>query len=66
MRWLGFVEGRNLTVAFELRRTERDLAALSTDATELARLQVDVLVALRAEPSWKACASAVGPFQLSV
>lgn len=53
---LGFVEGQNLRV--QLRHTERDLAALSADATELVGLKVDVLVALGAEPSLKACVSA--------
>jgi putative tryptophan/tyrosine transport system substrate-binding protein len=56
MRRLGFVEGQNLRV--ELRHTERDLAALSADATELVGLKVDVLVALGAEPALKACVSA--------
>jgi putative tryptophan/tyrosine transport system substrate-binding protein len=56
MRRLGFVEGQNLRV--ELRHTERDLAALSADATELVGLKADVLVALGAEPALKACVSA--------
>ena len=39
MRRRGFAERQNLRV--ELRHTERDLAALSADATELVGLKVD-------------------------
>ena len=53
---LGFERGQNLTV--EHRSTEQDLSSLSADARALVGLNVDVLVALGAEPSLKACVSA--------
>jgi putative ABC transport system substrate-binding protein len=56
MRRLGFDEAQNLIV--EHRPTEQDLSVLSAAAKELARLKVDVLVALGAEPPLKACISA--------
>src|SRR5262249_44872447 len=56
LRRLGHEEGRNLRV--DHRPTDQDPSVVSSSAKELAGLNVDVLVALGAEPSLKACVSA--------
>src|SRR5262245_31837946 len=52
----GFKNGQNLIVDF--RRAEQDLRALSADAAELVRSNVNVLVAQGTEPTLQAALSA--------
>ena len=52
----GFKNGQNLQVEF--RRVEQDLRALSVDAAELVRLNVDVLITQGTEPALQAALSA--------
>ena len=56
LRKAGFVEGRNLFA--DWRPTDQDLAALSAQAAEMARANVDALVALGAEQTLQACVRA--------
>jgi putative tryptophan/tyrosine transport system substrate-binding protein len=56
LRKLGYAEGQNLIV--EYRTTVPDISVLTAQAREFIRLQVDVVVALGAEPGLKAAAAA--------
>ena len=56
MQLYGFKNGQNLVV--EYRRLEQDLRALSVDAAELVRLNVDVLFADGTETALQAAVSA--------